>query len=71
MTVKTPYSIEDIVYLKLDTQQEPYHVVGIIVRRNSVQLEIDRLGDILEVYDFQVSKTKDELIGLGIDKNDD
>jgi hypothetical protein len=71
MTIKTKFSIQDIVYLKNDPRQRGYEVVGIIARPGCILLELDYLGDQIEEYDFQVSHEKDVLKSVISDENDD
>jgi hypothetical protein len=72
MTIKTKHSFGDIVYIKHDPEQKGYEVVGIKANPGSILIELDYLGDIIEVYEFQISGDKDVLKSLtSIDKNDD
>lgn len=73
MTIKTDFKFGDIVYIKHDPEQKEYEVVGILARPGSIQIEIDYLGDVVEMYDFQLSHEKDpvKVYGLSEKENDD
>lgn len=73
MTIKTKYNIEDIVYLIQDPKQRAYQIIGIKVRPGgAIMLELDYMGDTLDMYEFQVSAEKDEVKYLAFnDQNDD
>lgn len=71
MTIKSKYSYEESVYVKNDPEQLEYIVVGIIGRPGSISLELSRLGDLIELYEFEVCKDKDELKYLGVNKKEE
>lgn len=66
MTVKTKFSFGDPVYIKHDPEQHEYELIGVIVRPGSIAYELSFLGEIIEMYDFQVSDTRDEVKVLGL-----
>lgn len=68
--VKSKYKYGDIVYIKNDPEQNGYFVVGIIGRPTGIYIELQLLGEIIEVCDFEVSEEKDALTMLGLDKKD-
>jgi hypothetical protein len=68
--VKSKHKYGDIVYIKNDPEQNGYFVVGIIGRPTGIYIELQLLGEIIEVCDFEVSEEKDALTMLGLDKKD-
>lgn len=72
MVIKTKYNFADIVYIKHDPEQKGYEVVGIRATPGAIMIELDYLGEIIEVYEFQISVNKDVLMSLtSTEKNDD
>lgn len=74
MVIKTKFNIGDTVYMIQDPKQRGYDVVGIKVKPgNAIVLELDYLGDMIEMFDFQVSLDKDPIKYLSFEdnKNDD
>jgi hypothetical protein len=69
-TVKTKYKYGDILYIKNDPDQNGYFFVGLIGRSSGTFYELSFLGELVEVYDFEVSDEKDTLKTLGVDKNE-
>lgn len=60
--VITAYDIGDLVYVKTDPEQQEYTVIAVTIRPGfSIIYEIDFLGDVISMYDFQVTKDRDEL----------
>lgn len=73
MKISTKYNFGDIVYIGHDPKQRGYEVVGIRIKPgDAVILELDYLGDIIEMHDFQVSHERDVLKSItSADQNDD
>lgn len=69
MTIKTKLEYGDVVYIKNDPEQKEYTFVGLICRPGSIKYELSYLGDIIELYDFEVDGKRNELKMLGVDKN--
>lgn len=69
MIIKVKYEYGDSVYIKHDPEQIQYELVGVIGRPGSTSFELSHLGEVIEMYDFQVSKTRDEMKMLGLEKN--
>ncbi len=61
MVVKCKYSFGDILYIKNDPEQRDYILVGIRAVPGFLIFELSYLGDTTEVYEFEVSETKDVL----------
>lgn len=70
VTIKTKYEFGEVVYIKNDEDQTEFIVVGIIARPGALLLEVSYLGDVSEVYEFEVSKTLNKLKKLGADPAD-
>lgn len=71
-TFKCKHKFGDVLYIKNDPEQNPYIFVGITWRPTGIIYELSYLGELAELYDFEVSDTKDTLAMLGIeDKKDD
>lgn len=68
--IKSKYKYGDIVYIKNDPEQKGYFLTGIIGRPGGMSYELSYLGEVINVCDFEVSDTKDELTLLGLDKKD-
>lgn len=66
MNIKTKFNIGDPAFIKHDPEQHEYEIVAIIARPGSIMLELSFLGEVIEMYDFQVSDTKDEMKKLGL-----
>jgi hypothetical protein len=67
MRFKVPYEYGDIYYLKTDPEQLPHEIVGFIFRPgDQLILELSHGGMQIEVFDFQISKTKDPIAELGL-----
>lgn len=64
MTVKSKYKFGDTVYVINDPEQKDFILVGMVVRPGSISYELSYLGDSIELYDFEVSDTKDVLKAL-------
>jgi len=58
MIIDSEYNYGDIVYLTEDKEQLPGRIVGIIGRPGQIKLEVSYAGAVTEVYDFEVSRTK-------------
>lgn len=73
MTIKTKYNFGDIVYLKHDPKQRGYEVVGFsVLPGGTIMLELDYLGSMIDVHEFQISHEKDILKSITAeDLNDD
>ena len=70
MTIKTKFSFGDAAYIKHDPEQIEYEVVGIVARPGSIQIELSLLGEVIEMYEFQISSEKDEMKILGLSKTE-
>lgn len=68
MTIKIQHDFGDIVYIKNDPDQNEYEIVGFWVRPGAIVLELDRLGETIDVYEFQISTDRDMKKVLGLDK---
>lgn len=71
MVIKTKFKFGDSVYVKNDPAQLEYHLIGVIQRPSGMLYELSYLGDIIELYEFEVSDSKDILKALDVDKNDE
>lgn len=72
MKLKIPWEFGDIVYIAVDPDQLPHEVVGIVYRPgDQLLLEIAYMDDMLRVFPFQVTKEKDPIKELGLDKSDE
>ena len=70
MTIKAKYDFGDSLYIKHDPEQREYELIGIVVRPGNIAYELSYLGEIIEMYDFQISDTRDEVKLLGLDKKE-
>jgi len=61
----------DIVYIKNDPEQKEYTFVGVVARPGSIKYELSYLGDLIELYDFEVDSKRNELKMLGVDKTEE
>lgn len=65
MKINIPFEFGEQVYMKNDPKQEAVTIIGFVVYpNNNLQLILSYMGTIYELYDFEVSKTKDELKAL-------
>lgn len=71
MVIKVNKKFGDSLYIINDPNQLEYILVGIICRPGSISYELSYLGEIIELYDFEVSDTKDVLRTLLDDKNEE
>lgn len=70
--IKTDLEIGQVMYLKDDPKQNEYRLSAVIVRSgNAVSFELSRLGDIIEVFDFEASPEMDKLKQIESGKDDD
>jgi len=71
MIIKTKYKFGDILYLKTDPEQTEHTIIAVIQEPGCLVYRLrDITGEIMEVYDFEVSDSKDPLKQMGIDKSD-
>jgi len=71
MVIKTKFEFGDIVYIGHDPKQRGYEVVGIFASPGSIMVQIDYLGDTVDMYDFQLSHEKDVLKFITSDENEE
>lgn len=64
MVIKTKFRFGDSIFIKNDPTQTEYILVGVIQRPGAMSYELSYLGDVVEVFDFEVSDTKDVLKSL-------
>jgi len=64
MKVETEYNIEEVVFLKTDKEQLPRIVVGVIIRKGTVLLELVHSVDYTTHYDYEVSKNQNILFKI-------
>lgn len=70
MTIKTKFNFGDPVYVKHDPEQQEYELIGVVSRPGCIMYELSYLGETIEMYDFQVSDTRDEVRLLGLNKKE-
>ena len=70
MVIKTKHKFGDTLFIKNDPSQLEYTLIGVIQRPGAMSYELSYLGDVVEVYDFEVSDTKDVLKQL-LQQNDE
>jgi hypothetical protein len=63
--VKIPYSYGASVYIKTDPEQKEYTFIGAILRPGAILFILDYMGEEIEVYDFQVSPSRDMVKEFG------
>lgn len=56
MKIKTEYDIEDVLYIKIDPEQLPHRVVGIVILPGAIKYRLSYLGEEYELYNFELSK---------------
>ncbi len=61
MTFKTQYNFGDIVYIVTDPSQYEWQVTGVTLLPGGHQLEISQNGATIAVYEFEISKERDEV----------
>lgn len=72
MVIKTKYKFGDILYLKTDPEQYANILIAVIQEPGALVYRLRSFdGDILEVYEFEVSDTKDPLKLMGLDSKED
>lgn len=69
--IKCKYKFGDILYIRTDPEQRGHMLVGIIARPTGLLYELSFSGEVIEVYDFETSETKDPLVTMGIDQKDE
>lgn len=69
-TFKTKWEYGESVYLKTDSEQDEYVITGFVLRPNGFLIKVSSCGTEVEVYEFEVSREKDKLKGMGLDKED-
>jgi len=71
MIIKTKYKFGDILYLKTDPEQTENTLIAVIQEPGALAYRLrDISGEIMEVYDFEVSEIRDPFKSMGIDKTD-
>jgi hypothetical protein len=69
--IKTKYKFGDILYIKTDPEQDENTLIAIIQEPGALAYRLRCYdGEILEVYEFEVSDTKDPLKSMGLDSKD-
>lgn len=71
MVIKTKFKFGDSVYVKNDPAQLEYILIGVIQRPGAMSYELSYLGEVIEVYEFEVSDTKDILKSLDLGTNEE
>ena len=67
MQVTIPFKYGQTIYMKDDPDQYSCTIVGFILEPNkNLKLKLSYLGEIYEVYDFEVSRTPSELKRLDL-----
>lgn len=70
--IKIDLNFGDIIYIKNDYEQLPHVLVGIkIVPQNQVKFIISFFGEKSELYDFECSTERNELLYLESDSKDE
>lgn len=64
-TIKVEHNYGDPLYLKADPEQIEYTFVGVYATKGQTKLLLSALGEIFEVFDFEVSKERDQAKLLG------
>lgn len=67
MNIRNEFSIGETVYLTTDNQQEEFIVVEIIIEQKGIKYTIRNRFEFLTVYDFEISRERDQNKVLGID----
>jgi hypothetical protein len=71
MVIKTKYKFGDILYLKTDPEQTEHTLIAVIQEPGSLVYRLRDIGaETVEVYEFEVSDTKDPLKSMGIDSKE-
>lgn len=71
MIIKTKYKFGDILYIKTDPDQNEHTLVAVIQEPGALVLRLRCYdGETYEVYDFEVSDTKNSIKAMGIDPKD-
>lgn len=60
MTIKIKLEYGDTVFIKQDPEQKEYTFVGVIAQPGSIKYELSYLGDVVELFDFEVSSEQDQ-----------
>lgn len=72
MVVRLKYNFGDTLFIKNDPEQKEFILVGIHYQPgNLISLDLSYIGDIVTVYEFEVSETKDVLKKLLNDEKDE
>lgn len=71
MNIKTKLELGDILYFKNDPEQREFILIGVIARPGCIVLELRYDGDLIEAYEFEVSKEKDDLKSMGLDSKEE
>lgn len=62
ISIKTDLEWGSIWYIINDPEQLEYQLIGVKVKPGKAMIfELDHLGEVIEVYDFQCSETADAL----------
>lgn len=72
MVIKTKYKFGDILYIKTDPEQFANTLIAVIQEPGSLVYRLRAYdGEILELYEFEVSDTRDPLKLMGLDSKED
>lgn len=69
MKIKTEYDIQDILYIKIDPEQLPHRVVGIVILPGAVKYRLSYLGEEYELYNFELSREMNPMFPDADDEN--
>jgi len=74
MKVTIPFEYGQSIYMKDDPDQTSCTVIGFVLEPNkNLKLRLSYMGDIYEVYDFEVSKSPSDLkrLDINLDEEDE
>lgn len=72
MIIKTKYKFGDIFFLKNDPEQNEYCLIAVIQEPGVMSFRLRGPdGDVLEVYDFEISEEINTLKVMGVNKHDE
>lgn len=70
MKINNAYSIGQTVYNVTDVDQKPLLIVGIVVRLGHMKYEVADAYGATEVYEFEISDTKNLNLLMNLDSSD-
>ena len=69
--IKVEHDIGDTLYIRLDPDQLPHALTGVVILPGAIKYILSYLGEEYTVYNFETSKEADPTIALSLNNKTD